>query len=245
MSDDKLTFLEETEATETETEAEAPQVDDDVQEAEAPEPEQAETVEAEAETGETTEGPPTSTEKEGKQAVPVMALLDEREKRQAAERKAEETARELAAIQARMREAEQPLEKPDYYGNPEAAIQQHIAAVKLQQSKFLAERDFGADTVAEAYAYFDNHPQESQQLLNHPSPFHAAVEVYKQKQLLQEIGSDPDAWKAKQLEELKTQILAEQPEPSKPTAPPPSMAKSPRAGGEGRAPGNNFDELFS
>lgn len=242
MDDDKLSFLDETEEA-----APAEEVQAEVTETEEAEPKKAEPVEveAEAETGDETEVPPTPAAKEEKQAVPVMALLDEREKRQAAERKAEETARKLAELEARMRQSQQPKEQPDYYGNPEAAITQQLTTVKLQQSKFLAEREFGADLVAEAYAYFDQNPQESQQLLNHPSPFHAAVEVYKQKQLLQEIGSDPEAWKAKQLEELKAQILAEQPAPSKPTAPPPSMARAPRAGGEGRAPGNTFDEVFT
>lgn len=244
MSDDKLSFLDETEEA-----APAEDVQVEVTEAEEAEPKKAEAEPAEAkaepETGDQPEVPPTPEAKEEKQAVPVVALLDEREKRQAAERKAEETARKLAELEARLRQSEQPREQPDYYGNPEQAITQQLTSVKLQQSKFLAEREFGADLVAEAYAYFDQNPQESQQLLNHPSPFHAAVEVYKQKQLLQEIGSDPDAWKAKQLEELKAQLLAEQPAPSKPTAPPPSMARAPRAGGEGRAPGNAFDEVFS
>ena len=234
MSDDKLSFLDETEEAETVAE----EVTEEAPEAVEAKPERAEPEPVEAETGEKPEVPPTPAAKEEKREVPFVALLDEREKRQSAERK-------LAELEAKLRQSEQPREQPDYYGNPEAAIHQSVTTVKLQQSKFLAEREFGADLVAEAYAYFDQHPQESQQLLNHPSPFHAAVEVYKQKQLLQEIGSDPDAWKAKQLEELKAQLLAEQPAPSRPTAPPPSMARAPRAGGEGRAPGNTFDEVFT
>lgn len=242
MSDDKLSFLDETEEAAPVEEPEVTEAGEAKPQEAAAEPEQ---VEAEPETGEQPEVPPTPEAKEEGKAVPVVALLDEREKRQAAERKAEETARKLAELEARMKQSQQPAEKVDYFDNPEAAISQHMTTVKLQQSKFLAEREFGADVVAEAYAYFDQNPQESQQLLNHPSPFHAAVEVFKQKQLLQEIGSDPEAWKAKQMEELKAQILAEQPAASKPTAPPPSMARAPRAGGEGRAPGNAFDEVFS
>lgn len=240
MSNDKLDFLEETQAEDTKAVEEPTEVEEVEAEAEATE------AEPEAETGaEEPEVPPTPEAEKEKQAVPVMALLDEREKRQAAERKAEEFALKLQALEQRMKQAEQPQQQPDYWDNPQQAVQQQLNTVKLQQSKFLAEREFGADLVAQAYAYFDEHPQESQQLLNHPSPFHAAVEVYKQKQFLQEVGADPESWKAQQLEALREQIMAEVQTPVQPKAPPPSMARAPRAGGEGSAPGNAFDQVFS
>lgn len=241
MADDKLDFLDETETTEEPVEELA------VEEVAEEEPVAEEAAEeAEPETGvEEPEVPPTPETEKEKHAVPVMALMDEREKRQAAERKAEETAKAMQALEQRLKQMEAPQEQPDYFENPQQAITQQLNTVKLQQSKFLAEREFGAETVAAAYAYFDQNPQESSALLNHPSPFHAAVEVYNQKQLLAEIGSDPEAWKAKQREELMAQLTAEIKTPVPPKAPPPSMARAPRSGGEGRAPGNAFDEVFS
>lgn len=181
--------------------------------------------------------PPSAPEEKSRE-VPFVALMDEREKRQAAQRELEEIRKKMAEYE---RNAQQPKEKPDFFENPEAVVQQHITAVKLQQSKFLAEKEYGADTVAEAYAYFDQHPQESQALLAHPSPFHAAVEHYKRQKTMADMGSDPEAWINAQVEARIAERLAQTPPPK---APPPSMAKAPSTGGERISPGSAFDETF-
>ena len=116
----------------------------------------------------------------------------------------------------------------------------------MQQSKFLAEREFGAETVNEAVAYFDKNPAASQQFMNHPSPFHAAVEFYQRQKTVEEIGADPEAYKASLREQIRAELEAElkttvQP---KPKAPPPSMASAPSSGQGGKSPGNGFDALF-
>lgn len=184
-------------------------------------------------------------ETETERHIPLTALLDEREKRQEAMRKAEEAERRLAAYEARLRQEQQAQRKPDFFDNPEAVLQSHITRVKLEQSKFLAEKDFGADLVKEAYAYFDEHPEESQQLLNHPSPFHAAVEHYKRQKFLSEV-KDPDSWREQEKARIREELMAElqQTQPSRPNAPPPTMAKATAAGRDAIAPGNAFDSLF-
>lgn len=241
MTDDKLDFLDEAEGEELQVEVEEPQAEVEAVETEAP---QESVVEVEPETGaKETEVPPTPEVPEEPKAIPVTALLDEREKRQAAERKAEESAAKIARLEQQMRASQEPQKRPDFFENPDAAMQQQMTSMKLQQSKFLAEREFGADVVAEAYAYYDQNPQESAALLEHPSPFHAAVEAYKRQKFLSEVGSDPEAWKAAQLEELKQQIASQQ--PVQPKAPPPTMAKTPNAGGVAVASGSAFDEVFS
>jgi hypothetical protein len=224
MTDNPLDFLDE-------TLDDQPQVE--VEEAQAPEPEQAEPKS----TGEIAE-PPSAPEKETKE-VPFVALMDEREKRQAAQRELEEIRKKMAEYE---RNAQQPQQKPDFFENPEAVVQQHVNAVKLQQSKFLAEKEYGADLVAQAYAYFDEHPAESQQLVNHPSPFHAAVEHFQRQKKLAEIGADPDAYINAQVEARLAERLAQSPAPK---APPPSMSKAPSTGGERISPGSAFDELFA
>lgn len=226
MTDNTLDFLDET-------------LNDQPEQVDTPEP--VETVEAEAEApdaetdskGETAE-PPAAPDEKTKE-VPFVALMDEREKRQAAQRELEEVRKKLAAFE------QKPAEKPDFYDNPEAVVQQSVMAATLKQSKFLAEKEYGADVVAEAYAYFDKHPQESQALLQHPSPFHAAVEHYKRQAKLAEIGSDPDAYINAQVEARIAERLAQSPTPK---APPPSMAKAPSTGGERISPGSAFDEAF-
>lgn len=229
MDDAERDFLDETFDGPTEPEATV----EAQAEPEAAEPEQPES------TGENVE-PPSTPEEKGRD-VPFVALMDEREKRQAAQREAEEARKKIAEYERKLAEMQKPQDKPDFFENPEAVVQQHITTVKLQQSKFLAEKEFGADLVAEAYAYFDQHPQESQQLLNHPSPFHAAVEHYKRQKKLAEIGNDPDAWINAQVEARLAERLAQ---PSAPKAPPPSMAKAPSTGGERISPGSAFDETF-
>ena len=238
MDADKLAFFED------EPEAEAP-------EAEAPQPED---VKAEEETevaeqpaaegkGEDKEAaPPAAPEEKQPGHVPLSALLDEREKRQKFEREVEELRRWRAQQEAQR-------QKPDFFENPEAAlsqvqqqVQQQMVAEKLRTSRFLAEREFGPDLVKEAYAYFDQNPEQSHALINEPSPFHAAVEHYRRQKLLTEIGTDPDAYRAKLRAELEAEIARKA--PPKPAAPPRSLASAPNAGGETTPPGSAFDELF-
>lgn len=238
MAKDKLDFLDET----AEREAEAPEpVEAEAEEAEAPQEAKAEAPEPEAEeaTGEEEAAPPVA-EDETQRAIPVTALLDEREKRQKAERELEQLRQWRQEQEQKARQADTP--KPDFFDNPEAAINQHVTQVKLQQSRFLAEREFGAELVNEAYAYFDQHPQESQALLEHPSPFHAAVEHYKRQKFLSEV-KDPDQWREQERERIRQEIMAEA-QASKPSAPPPSMSKAPSTGRDAIAPGNAFDQML-
>lgn len=251
MPEGKLEFLDETpaeEPKEVEAVAEEPQAEPtpepEVAEAEAA-PEEAEAVDAEAEPepegkGETPEAAPPVAAEEKQQSVPITALLDEREKRQKAEREAEQ----LRQWRQQMQAKQQP--KPDFFENPEQAIQQAVMASKLETSRALAEEQLGKERVAEAVAYFDEHPQESHRFLQNPLPFHAAVKFVEQQKFLQEV-QDPDAWREAERERIKQELLAEmpvaQPSPS-PAAPPPSVAKAPAQKQAAIAPGNAFDNMF-
>lgn len=240
MSDDKLAFLD-SEPTEEQTE-----IKGETERAQKPADEPK--VEAEESKGEPEAAPPAA-EPEPRH-IPVTALLDEREKRQAAQREAEDARKRMADLERQLRDLQTPKEQPDFYTDPDAAfkareaqLERKMLADKLQTSRFLAEREFGAEAVNEAYAYFDQHPEESQALLRHPSPFHAAVEHYKRQKFLAEV-QDPEAWKQQQLEALRQQLAQETAAPPKPKLPPASLATAPATGGEPRAPGNAFDSVF-
>lgn len=235
---DKLDFLNgETPEPVEQIEAEAPEI-------ETPAPEQ----------GEIEAAPPAAVETEKPGAIPISALLDERERRQKAEREAEELRQWRKQIEAQ----QNAKPAPDFFADPDQRLayernqfQAQFTAMKLQQSRFLAERDFGADEVNAAYAYFDQNPHLSHQFLDHPSPFHAAVEFYKRQRAVEEIGSDPDAWKAKQMDTIKEQLRAEimaelHGTPSPKPRIPGSLASAPAAGkaGEPRARGSAFDAAF-
>lgn len=247
MSDDKLSFLD-SEQSEDKAKAkdEPTQENAEDQSVEPVEEPKAETPEESK--GEDDAAPPAE-EPEPKH-IPVTALLDEREKRQAAQRAAEEAERKYKELERRLHEAQQPKEEPDFYADPDAALrareaqwEQRMLAQKLQTSRFLAEREFGADLVNEAYAYFDQHPEESQAMLGQPSPFHAAVEHYKRQKFLAEV-QDPDKWREKQLEEMRQQLAQESAVPPKPKVPPASLAKAPASGGDPKSSGNAFDDVF-
>ena len=197
-------------------------------------------------------------EPERSRDIPVTALLDEREKRQEAQRKAEESDRRAKSLEAELREMRTPKdEAPDWYDDPQKAAQYQQNAVmtqfeaqRMQQSKFFAEREFGADVVTEAVAYFDRNPAASQQFKGHPSPFHAAVEFYQRQKVVEEVGADPAAYRAKLADEIRAELEAQysasgqKSQSSKPKAPPPSMASAPASGRETLSPGNGFDALF-
>lgn len=252
MSDDKLDFLDET--SEAVTEPEAPEVEE-VEEPTAEEPKEAEAPEVEeaADTGEDEAAPPVAEVEEKPQAIPVTALLDEREKRQLAERKAEEAAKRYAELQRQIQQQQAQQKAPDWDMDPAAAaqyqaqtIEQKFQAQRLEQSKFFAEREFGAETVNEAIAYFDQNPQLSHQFINQPSPFHAAVEFYQKQKFLSEVGENPDAYKEQLRAQIREELMAEMTtsQPAKPKAPPPSMAKAPSTGRDAITPGNAFDSMF-
>jgi hypothetical protein len=231
MSEDKLDFL-----------------DTQSAEAAAPEP----VIEALADKGEPpapAPEPAPPAEVDTKQHVaPLTALLDEREKRQEAERKFRDLERREQERQA----AQQQM--PDFSNDPIAAMdyqrqvfQQRLYNERLNTSRFFAEQQHGADKVKEAFEFFDRNPALSHQFVDHPSPFHAAVEFYTKQKLADEVGSNPDAYRAKIREELRAEMLAEMQVPVQPKPRiPGSLAAAPAAGvqGEPRAKGSNFDNAF-
>lgn len=122
---------------------------------------------------------------------------------------------ELREIKSGLPQREAP-KAPDFYDDPQGAVRHEIAPVqqallssKLETSRFMAEREFGKETVEAAFNYFNEHPEQSQALLNHPSPFHAAVETFNQQRVAREIGSDPDGWRKREREAIRKELEAE------------------------------------
>ena len=182
-----------------ETEAAEPPVEQEA----APEPaesvEAAEPAEPEKETEPVTAAEPEKAEEP--QTVPVGVV--------------QELRRELRELKAAQNKP-QPAPVPDVFEDPQGyqaymqdAVRSGVTSTKLEMSRFMAEKEFGAETVEAAYEYFNAHPEQSAALLSHPSPFHAAVEYYNQQRVAQEIGSDPAAYAAKLEADLRAKIEAE------------------------------------
>lgn len=245
--EDKLSFLDE-QPTEPEAAQEASEpITEDVQPEPEPEQELGETPAHEAVEPEPEPAAPPAVE-EPQQSAPITALLDEREKRQNAERQMQQLQQQLAQLQA----AQQPKEAPDFFEDPQRAAQHYIAplqqqlqAQKLEMSKFHASQAFGEDVVAEAMTFFDQNPALSHQFIEHPSPFHAAVEFYKKQKVLADMGSDPEAYINQQVEaRMQAKMQEQATRPAAPKAPPPSMAKAPTQGKDAISSGNTFDQMF-
>jgi hypothetical protein len=241
MSDEKLNFLDEAD----EPAAAAPEPSAPVIEAEkpaAPEPEP--------------QGDGRARDPETGRFVPISALLDERDKRQAETRKREELEQQLQRYQ----QPQQPEQIPtDPSGIIQYALaeQQRIAFnERLNTSELMARQAHGEDIVSEAQQAFlaavGQNPMLQQQLQGQIHPYDFVVKWHRQHKLMSEIGQDPEAWRKSEAEKIRAQVLAElqgqgvSPAPSS-QQPPPSVVGRPaaaRAGSVPVGPGNAFDNLF-
>lgn len=188
--------------------------------------------------------------------APITALLDEREKRQAAERRAQE-------IEARLRayEQQQQVSVPDAYDDPEGfatfqqqQIEQRIYATNLQWSRRIAEVQHTPQVVAQAHEWgverCNTDPFFNQKVQSSPDPYGFVIDQWKREQLLAEVKPDDleqfRAWKAQMA------TGAPQPQPvaqvrASTPPPPPSLASAPSAGGAAHVPvgaGRAYDSVF-
>jgi hypothetical protein len=182
-------------------------------------------------------------------AVPLTALLDEREKRREAER-------ELA----RFRAAQEQPQAPDPLSDPEGAqayqanqLQTAILDTKLNLSESAAKRYYGQERVDAAKEWtlkqFAERPGFRQEVLNQPDPYDYAVQVFEREQIASAVTPDDfktfQAWKAAQAELAQTPPAA----PAAPAtpAPPKSIASQPNSGGVAHVPldeESTFNALF-
>jgi hypothetical protein len=240
MSDEKLNFLDAEEPATPAPEPSAPVIEAEKPAAPEPEP----------------QGDGRARDPETGRFVPISALLDERDKRQAETRKREELEQQLQRYQ----QPQQPEQVPtDPSGIIQYALaeQQRIAFnERLNTSELMARQAHGEDIVSEAQQAFlaavGQNPMLQQQLQGQIHPYDFVVKWHRQHKLMSEIGQDPEAWRKSEAEKIRAQVLAElqgqgvSPAPSS-QQPPPSVVGRPaaaRAGSVPVGPGNAFDNLF-
>jgi len=128
--------------------------------------------------------------------VPIAAMLDEREKRQAAERRArdlEDWKRQQEEVFAQPLPPDQVLAAQRYQDN-------------LRYSRKFAERQFGKELIDQvhqwAYDRAERDPYFNAEMAAHDDPYEAAVLAYNHEQVLQAVSpADLEAfraWKAAQ-----------------------------------------------
>jgi hypothetical protein len=173
------------------------------------------------------DAPPASVDKKEPHLVPLATVLDDREKRQKAEADKRQSdarvamlERQLAAIQ-QQNQPKQPLPDPvedseGYTRTIIGTLGQQMQAAMLRQSEFFAKREFGDELLGETMAFLDNQPRHvSEQFLREASPFHAAVEWFKQhKEAAERASPDYEAKLRAEIaaglrEELKAEMKAQ------------------------------------
>ena len=174
--------------------------------------------------------------------VPLAAMLDERDKRQALERQvADYRARDTATAQA--------------YAQPasfEAQVEARLYTANLGASRRFAEREYGKAGVATVHdwaeAKCDADPFFNQQMRSSEDPYEAAIQAYNRERVAAEVSPGDletfRAWKT-----LQAQTSQHSPHTSPAVAIPRSLANAPGNGsqGHGAVPvgeGNAYAGLF-
>jgi hypothetical protein len=161
--------------------------------------------------------------------VPITAMLDERDKRQALEKR-------LAELEAR-RAPPPPLE-------PHEQLQAALYAQNLKVSRRFADRQYGPELVATVHDWAarrcDEDPHFNTQMRTAEDPYEAAMQAYNRDQILAAVKpGDLDAFRAWQAAQAQTQAPNPNPASPSPAAPSPaiprSLANASGSGGAGRA----------
>jgi hypothetical protein len=142
--------------------------------------------------------------------IPLTELLNEREKRQNAERERQAYEQQLHQLQQQLQQYQQPKEPIDIFADPQAYTQsieqqmtEKMRAMEANFSLRLAHYKHG-DTFTEAYKEVMQRPLQDpmrQQVINSPDPGETLVQLYQRERTIKEVGTDPTAYKSKVLEE--------------------------------------------
>ena len=165
---------------------------------------------------------------DGQTTVPVAALHAERQK-------VKRYTEQIASFEQKLNESnaqwerrinqlleripQQQQQRPDFFADPDAAVQQaispvlqHINNMREENSRNIAEIRHGEETVTAAFQAMEQGMQsdpavrgEYQRIMNSRDPWGELVRWHKRNSALQEIGDDPAAYK----ERIKAEIQAE------------------------------------
>lgn len=199
-------------------------------------------TEPEVETGVTPEepAPPAELDPVGKDQgplVPRRALEDERKKRQEFERRFTELEQRLQqTMQPPPQQPEPQQAPPNPWEDPEGAMayqrnefarQMYETRVALSTEIVRSQNKDFDEVVAEFVAAAQRDAGLHRAVLNHPNPAAFAYQEGRKIRFLKEVGSDPDAYKARLREELMAEMGQGQGQPvqAQPAiAPPKSLA---------------------
>ena len=178
--------------------------------------------------------------------VPIAALLDERDKRQAADAEAQRLRQWRQQQEEMARRQPPPSLDEDPHGFHEHQAQQFQSALydqKLAFSQRMAVVEHGKDAVEAAKAWYDSYaaqdPFFDRKVASSEDPYGVVIAEWKRQQLLSKVDpTDLDAflaWKAQQAGQApavnpNAPAGAPMAPPGAPKPPRPSMAAAPSAG---------------
>jgi len=133
----------------------------------------------------------------------------ERANREAADarRKAEELERRLQQGQPQAPQYIDPIADPQaFYQTFEQRMQQAQLVQRLEFSEMRAADKHGVDTIDETRAWLSTRPDIEQWAMGQRDPWNAAVAEFRKLRLVDEIGDDPEAYKAKLREQWEAEM---------------------------------------
>lgn len=154
---------------------------------------------------------PEAEEAKADHRIPLNELLNEREKRQNAEREMEQLRQHLWQMQSQAKQAT-PEEPVDIFADPDAyqqkvgqTMEDRFRAMEGNFSLRLANYKHG-DTFQEAWQDMVNRTMNGddslrQQVLNSTDPGETLVQLYQREKVMSEVGNDPMSYVNKKLEE--------------------------------------------
>lgn len=190
--------------------------------------------------------PTAAPEKPEPHLIPITAIMDEREKRQQAQREADEAKRQIEALRKQMADYEAEKRRqppPDVFTDTEGrfayeqqVFNQRLLDERLNISEMLMREKVGNEVVDAATAAFKEeatrNPALGLELARQTNPYGYVVNWHKRHKLLSDIGEDPEAYKARIIAEYiaqQQQAPQEAPASTRPRLPG-SLATAPSAG---------------
>lgn len=142
--------------------------------------------------------------------IPLTELLNEREKRQNAERERQAYEQQLYQLQQQLQQYQQPQEPIDIFADPQAytqsiesTVSEKLRAMEANFSLRLAHYKHG-DTFTEAFKEVMQRSLQDpmrQQVIQSPDPGETLVQLYQRERTLREVGTDPAAFRQKVMED--------------------------------------------
>ncbi len=129
----------------------------------------------------------------------------------------------LTAMRAELRELKakpepEPVKLPDVIDDPngyaqtlQSQFQHQLQNERLNMSEAISREKHGDDVINAAMEAIKASGDQAthQQILANPMPYEALVKWHKQQQFQQQVGSDPEAFMAKERERIKAEVMAE------------------------------------